>query len=121
MRAFTRVFLLLLAVVAARADFVTDINCFSQTYGCGNEVAVSITVGGVNATCLCANGTRLVLEGIYSANRTFEGVNTTFRAGERMGGGVVAASPRLRLLQQLPLLRLNLHRWWHRRHCQLSR
>lgn len=56
-------------------------------------VAVSITVGGVNATCLCTNGTRLVLEGVYFANGTFEGVNTTFRAGE--GVGAVAACPRL--------------------------
>lgn len=45
-------------------------------------VAVSIIVGGHSATCLCSNGTRLVLEGIDSANSTFEGVNTTFRAGE---------------------------------------
>ncbi|KAL4439462.1 hypothetical protein ABPG77_008791 [Micractinium sp. CCAP 211/92] len=80
--------LLLLAVGAARADFVTDINCFNSEYGCGDQVAVSIIVGGHSATCLCSNGTRLVLEGIYSANSTFEGVNTTFRADN----GVVSAA-----------------------------
>ncbi len=29
--------LLLLAVGAARADFVTDINCFNSEYGCGDQ------------------------------------------------------------------------------------
>lgn len=42
MRACISVLLLLLAIGATKADFVTDINCSSPEYGCGNEGETSV-------------------------------------------------------------------------------